>query len=65
MFPTFKHKPKREYRTYICANCKYVYDEAAGCPENKIAPGTHWNDLPWDWECPHCEGGKESFSETP
>jgi len=61
MFPTFKHKPKQEYKSYKCTICSYVYDEKAGCPESKMAAGTHWEDLPWDWECPNCEGGKEAF----
>ncbi len=62
MFPTFKHKPKDAYQSYICTVCGYIYDEAKGCAESKIAAGTRWDDLPWDWECPHCDGGKEDFN---
>jgi len=61
MFPTFKHKPKQEFKSYKCSICGYVYDEKKGCPESKMVAGTHWDDLPWDWECPQCEGGKEAF----
>ncbi len=64
MFPTFKHKPKQEFKSYKCSICGYVYDEKKGCPESKMAAGTHWADLPWDWECPQCEGGKEAFDLT-
>ena len=31
---------------YVCDVCGYVYDEAAGDPDNGIAPGTRWEDLP-------------------
>ena len=61
MFPTFKHQPKQEFRSYRCTVCGYVYHEKTGCPRNGIAPHTHWGELPWDWECPDCEGGKEAF----
>lgn len=64
MFPTYKHKPKSEFKTYECSVCRYVFDEKDGCPESKIPPGTHFDDLPWDWECPHCEGGKEAFKQS-
>lgn len=34
---------------YICDVCGYVYDEAAGDPDNGIAPGTTWAELPEDF----------------
>ena len=37
---------------YVCEVCGYVYDEAAGDPDNGIAPGTKWEDLPEDFVCP-------------
>lgn len=46
---------------YECAICGYVYDEAAGIPEAGIAPGTLWEDLPDDWECPLCGAAKSDF----
>ena len=39
-------------KQYECDLCGYVYDEAAGDPDNGIAPGTKWEDLPADWVCP-------------
>ena len=63
MFPTFKHQPKQEFKSYRCTVCGYIYDEKKGCPENDIAPHTHLSDLAWDWECPECEAGKESFEQ--
>lgn len=46
---------------YECAICGYVYDEAVGIPEAGIAPGTRWEDLPDDWECPLCGAAKSDF----
>ncbi|NQY27252.1 MAG: rubredoxin [Piscirickettsiaceae bacterium] len=48
-------------RQWICTVCGYVYDEAKGIPEDGIAPGTSWDDIPDDWECPECGVGKEDF----
>ncbi len=48
---------------YVCDVCGYVYDEAAGDPDNGIAPGTAWADVPEDFECPLCGVGKDQFSE--
>ena len=48
---------------YVCDVCGYVYDEAAGDPDNCIAPGTAWADVPEDFECPLCGVGKDQFSE--
>ena len=36
-------------KQYECDLCGYIYDEAAGDPDNGIAPGTKWEDLPADW----------------
>lgn len=47
---------------YVCNTCGYIYDEAAGDPDNGIAPGTKWDDLPADFVCPLCGVGKEDFS---
>ena len=32
-------------KTYVCDVCGWVYDEAAGDPDNGIAPGTKFEDL--------------------
>ena len=47
---------------YVCP-CGYVYDEEAGDPENGIAPGTKFEDLPDDFECPVCGLGKDAFEK--
>ena len=45
---------------YVCP-CSYEYDPALGDPENGIAPGTAWEDLPEDWTCPVCGLDKDAF----
>ena len=49
------------YRTWMCVVCGFVYDEALGLPEDGIAPGTRWDDVPDTWTCPDCGGGKDDF----
>ena len=46
---------------YICVTCEYVYDPEVGDPDSGIEPGTAFEDLPDDWECPECGVGKEDF----
>lgn len=48
---------------YVCDVCGYVYDEATGDPDNGVAPGTKWEDVPADWVCPLCHVGKDMFSQ--
>lgn len=46
---------------YVCPICGYTYDEALGRPEDGIAPGTLWQDVPEDWVCPLCGAAKSVF----
>ena len=46
---------------YVCSVCGYVYDPAVGDPENGIAAGTAFTDLPDDWVCPVCGAEKDQF----
>lgn len=48
-------------KKWQCVVCGLVYDEAEGWPEDGIEPGTAWEDVPEDWECPDCGVGKEDF----
>ncbi len=48
---------------YICDVCGYVYDEEQGAPDDGIAPGTKWADVPEDWVCPLCAVGKNQFNK--
>ena len=49
------------FKTYMCLICGYIYDEAAGVPDEGIAPGTRWEDVPDTWICPDCAGAKSDF----
>jgi len=61
--PYKKHQGRRCKRVkYICDACGYIYDEAAGDPDNGIDPGTKWDELPEDFTCPLCGVDKSMFS---
>ena len=53
--------PIMDYKTYMCVICGYVYDEEKGEPDEGIAAGTLWADIPDDWKCPDCEATKIDF----
>ena len=48
---------------YVCNICGWTYDEALRDPDNGIAPGTKFEDLPDDFVCPVCGVGKDEFSK--
>ena len=50
-------------KKYICKICGWIYDEAQGDPDNGIAPGTKFEDLPAVYICPMCGAGKDEFEE--
>lgn len=55
-------KPERlNMRKWECVVCGFIYDEAEGLPEEGIAPGTAWDDVPDDWVCPDCGVSKDDF----
>ena len=47
---------------YICDVCGWIYDPAVGDPDGGIPPGTAFEDIPDDWECPECGVGKDDFT---
>jgi rubredoxin len=48
-------------RVWECVVCGFLYKEAEGLPDEGIAPGTSWDDIPDDWACPDCGVAKEDF----
>lgn len=48
-------------KKYQCTICGYIYDEEEGLPDQGIAPGTKWEDIPDDFVCPECGVGKDMF----
>ena len=49
------------FRKYECVICGYIYDEELGDPEDGLAPGTRWEDIPDEWVCPDCGVSKFDF----
>ena len=43
--------------------CSWAYDETEGLPDQEIAKGTKWEDVPEDFECPLCGVGKDQFTK--
>lgn len=48
-------------KKYRCLMCGYIYDPALGDPDNGVAPGTAFENLPDGWVCPDCGVGKDEF----
>lgn len=49
---------------YECSVCGYVYDPVKGDPDNGVAPGTPFEQLPEGWVCPVCGASKDEFQKT-
>jgi len=49
------------FKTWQCGTCGFVYSEDKGLPEEGLAPGTRWDDIPDDWICPDCGMAKDQF----
>ena len=60
--PAANNASPDDLKQWVCVICGWIYDEAAGLPEEGIAPGTRWADVPADWRCPLCDVGKEDFA---
>ncbi|MGC4232718.1 MAG: rubredoxin [Niabella sp.] len=60
-----KEKIKQEgsASVYQCSQCLSVYDSWYGDPENDVAAGTGFQQLPADYSCPVCDAAKENFSK--
>ncbi len=48
-------------KKYRCILCGYIYEPGLGDPDSGIAPGTAFEELPDDWQCPVCSAGKDDF----
>jgi len=49
------------YRTFMCLICGFIYEEEKGIPEQGVAAGTRWEDVPINWTCPDCGARKDEF----
>jgi len=48
---------------YICGICATIYNPELGTPDENIAPGTAFEDLPDDWRCPICGSSQDKFTK--
>ncbi len=48
-------------KKWRCTVCGYIYDPQQGDPSQDIAPGTPFEELPDDWQCPDCGAPKSDF----
>lgn len=48
-------------KNYACILCDYIYEPNAGDASQGIIPGTAFDDLPENWECPECGASKDKF----
>ena len=49
------------FKRWLCSVCGIIYDEAKGWPDEGLAPGTRWDDVPLNWTCPDCGAIKGDF----
>jgi len=59
---TFEERMKKIQRMKSYLYCGgFIYHEAEGWPDEGIAAGTRWKDIPDDWKCPDCGTMKKMF----
>ena len=51
-------------KKFVCYLSGYNKDHAAGAPDEGVAPGTLWVDVPDSFVCPLCGADKSQFSEA-
>jgi len=51
-------------KSWLCVVCGLIYNERDGWPDDGIAAGTRWEDVPEDWACPDCGASKADFEMT-
>lgn len=59
-----KQKEVTEMSNYECSVCGWIYDPEIGDPDNGVAPGTPFESIPDDWQCPVCGASKDEFEKV-
>lgn len=59
-----KTEAKPKMAKYRCTVCGYIYDPEKGDPDGGVKPGTAFEDLPEDWQCPVCGAIKSEFEKV-
>lgn len=49
------------HQLFICGGCYFIYDPAAGLPDQSIPAGTPFAGIPANWRCPDCGTEKTTF----
>lgn len=49
---------------YVCTVCGYEYDPEEGDPDSGIEPGTPFEKISDDWQCPVCGATKDQFEKV-
>jgi rubredoxin len=50
-------------KEYVCPLCGFIYDPREGDIDEGIPPGTPFEELPDEWQCPICGASKNIFFE--
>ena len=61
MSATIDSDMNTDFKRFMCIVCGWEYDEEKGAPEEGLAPGTRWADVPLNWCCPDCGAVKGDF----
>ena len=64
--PSYVEEKKEEaskMAKYKCSVCGWVYDPEIGDPDGGIAPGTPFEKIPDNWQCPMCGANKSEFEK--
>ncbi|MDR0946429.1 MAG: rubredoxin [Ruminococcus sp.] len=48
-------------KKYVCSICGYVYDPEKGEPSKGVQPGTPFDALPEEFDCPVCSADTSAF----
>ncbi len=61
--PTWWHLVGGKMDKYRCSVCGWIYDPELGDPDGGVAPGTPFENIADDWQCPMCGASKNEFQQ--
>ncbi len=59
--PTRQASDNPATQKWICQKCSVIYDPVMGDIDSGISPGTPFEAIPEDWQCPICGAQKKTF----